>query len=173
MRVLGFELVRNDKSFLPSECPDAEFGDDSLGFGIVRKAKVPEFKSVLQTTDENWNETIHKEFVKVFYKLVSLNNLAVYWNSKSKLISDMTDHDAILKAMNDAIVVGNRKPEGYNYSKYSCNPTFKVCVYMQFRDEIHSRGPFCIPLRIFRCIHCHIQHVLNPSAVFLMLTIST
>lgn len=67
------------------------------------------------TTDSNWQETIHKEAVQIVYKLVSLNNLAIYWNSKSKLMSDMTDNDAILKALQESVVVGDRKPESYKY----------------------------------------------------------
>lgn len=74
-------------------------------------------KRHLQTTDEKWNETIHKEVVKVVYKLVSLKNLAIYWNSGFKLVSDLTDNTTVLQTMNDTIVVGNKKPHGYKYSK--------------------------------------------------------
>lgn len=82
-------------------------------------------KNILQTADENWNETIHKEIVKVVYKLVSLKNLAIYWNSDSELVSDITDNAAILQAMNDAIVIGNKKPSGYKYSKF----LWIICSY--------------------------------------------
>uniref|UniRef100_A0A183DUY2 VPS13 domain-containing protein n=1 Tax=Gongylonema pulchrum TaxID=637853 RepID=A0A183DUY2_9BILA len=81
-----------------------------------------------KTTDENWNETIHKEVVKVVYKLVSLNNLALYWNSDSTLFSDLTDHAKILQEMNDSIVVGNKKPSGYKYMLEPINMQAKLAL---------------------------------------------
>ncbi|VIO96842.1 Uncharacterized protein BM_BM5678 [Brugia malayi] len=81
-----------------------------------------------KTTDENWNETIHKEVVKVVYKLVSLKNLAIYWNSDSELVSDLADNAAILQAMNDAIVINNRKPSGYKYMLEPINMQAKLAL---------------------------------------------
>lgn len=49
--------------------------------------------------------------------MISLKNLAIYWNSGSELVSDLTDNIAISQAMNDAIIIGNKKPSGYKYSK--------------------------------------------------------
>uniref|UniRef100_A0A915Q109 Vacuolar protein sorting-associated protein 13A n=1 Tax=Setaria digitata TaxID=48799 RepID=A0A915Q109_9BILA len=81
-----------------------------------------------KTTDEDWNETIHKEVIKIVYKLVSLKNLAVYWNSDSKLISDLSDNAAALQAMNDAIVIGKKKPIGYKYLLEPINLQAKLAL---------------------------------------------
>uniref|UniRef100_A0A914WWB3 Uncharacterized protein n=1 Tax=Plectus sambesii TaxID=2011161 RepID=A0A914WWB3_9BILA len=68
-----------------------------------------------QTTDENWIPTIHKEAVKLIFKLVQMNSLAVYWNSDTKLISDMTSKEEIGRAMRSVIATSNNLPQGYNY----------------------------------------------------------
>ncbi|PAV62062.1 hypothetical protein WR25_11522 isoform B [Diploscapter pachys] len=68
-----------------------------------------------QTTDSNWKPTIHKEAVKIIYKLVSLQNLAMYWNSDSKLISDLTDKDEIRKKLQETIHRGKGNPSGFKY----------------------------------------------------------
>ncbi|MCP9261140.1 Vacuolar protein sorting-associated protein 13A [Dirofilaria immitis] len=81
-----------------------------------------------KTTDENWNETIHKEIVKVVYKLVSLRNFTIYWNSNSKLMSDLSSSAAISERMNDAIVVGNRKPSEYKYILEPMNMQVKLAL---------------------------------------------
>ncbi|VDP11245.1 unnamed protein product, partial [Onchocerca flexuosa] len=81
-----------------------------------------------KTTDENWNETIHKEVVKVVYKLVSLKNFAIYWNSDSKLISDSNDSAVISQTMNDDIVIGSRKPLGYKYMLEPINMQVKLAL---------------------------------------------
>ncbi|CAD6186300.1 unnamed protein product [Caenorhabditis auriculariae] len=68
-----------------------------------------------KTTDENWRETIHKETVKIIYKLVSLENLAVYWNSDSELISDLEDKEQIRRKLQETIHDGKNVPKGYKY----------------------------------------------------------
>uniref|UniRef100_A0A914DD96 Vacuolar protein sorting-associated protein 13 n=1 Tax=Acrobeloides nanus TaxID=290746 RepID=A0A914DD96_9BILA len=68
-----------------------------------------------ETTDENWQTTIHKEAIKIFYKLVLMNNLSVYWNSNAKLISDLTDKAEIMKAMIDAVAKQDSRPENFKY----------------------------------------------------------
>ncbi|EFP12519.1 hypothetical protein CRE_29770 [Caenorhabditis remanei] len=68
-----------------------------------------------KTTDENWKETIHKETVKIIYKLVSLQNLAVYWNSSAEFISDLDDKEAIRKRLQETIHNGKSPPEGFKY----------------------------------------------------------
>lgn len=68
-----------------------------------------------ETTDENWKTTIHKEAIKIFYKLVSLNNLSIYWNSNAKLLSDMSAKEEIMHAMVDAIAKGEHRPLDYKY----------------------------------------------------------
>ncbi|VDN06934.1 unnamed protein product [Thelazia callipaeda] len=81
-----------------------------------------------KTTDENWNETIHKEVVKIVYKLVSLKNLAVYWNSKSELLSDANDSAVILQEMKNAIVTDNKKPSNYKYMLEPINMQAKMAL---------------------------------------------
>jgi hypothetical protein len=60
--------------------------------------------------------TIHKEAVKLIYKLVDMSNLAVYWNSDTKLISDLGSKAEIRDAMKAVIATKDKMPAGYNYS---------------------------------------------------------
>uniref|UniRef100_A0A8R1E5I1 Chorein N-terminal domain-containing protein n=1 Tax=Caenorhabditis japonica TaxID=281687 RepID=A0A8R1E5I1_CAEJA len=68
-----------------------------------------------KTTDENWKETIHKDVVKIIYKLVSLQNLAVYWNSSAEFISDLDNKETIRKKLQETIHNGKNRPIGYKY----------------------------------------------------------
>ncbi|CAI5438459.1 unnamed protein product [Caenorhabditis angaria] len=72
-------------------------------------------KLYFKTTDEHWKETIHKDVVKIIYKLVSLQNLAVYWNSGTEFISDYTDKEKIRKKLQETIHNGKNRPIGYKY----------------------------------------------------------
>ncbi|CAI2352604.1 unnamed protein product [Caenorhabditis sp. 36 PRJEB53466] len=60
-------------------------------------------KLYFKTTNENWKETIHKDAVKIIYKLVSLQNLAVYWKSSTEFISDLDDKKLIRKKLQATI----------------------------------------------------------------------
>ncbi|VDP14307.1 unnamed protein product [Heligmosomoides polygyrus] len=68
-----------------------------------------------QTTNENWIPTIHRDVVKIFHKLVLLDNLAVYWNSDSQLFSDLNDKKEIRRKLQETIHNGKNNPEGYKY----------------------------------------------------------
>ncbi|WKX92088.1 hypothetical protein Q1695_010264 [Nippostrongylus brasiliensis] len=68
-----------------------------------------------QTTNENWIATIHRDVVKIFHKLVLLDNLSVYWNSDSELFSDLHDKKEIRKKLQDTIHTGSDPPSGYKY----------------------------------------------------------
>ncbi|PIO63009.1 hypothetical protein TELCIR_15408 [Teladorsagia circumcincta] len=70
-----------------------------------------------QTTTENWIPTIHRDVVKIFHKLVLLDNLAVYWNSGSELFSDLSDKQEIRRKLLATIHNGSNQPEGYKYSE--------------------------------------------------------
>ncbi|UMM13276.1 hypothetical protein L5515_001638 [Caenorhabditis briggsae] len=72
-------------------------------------------KLYFKTTDENWKETIHKDVVKIIYKLVSLQNLAVYWNSSTEFISDLDDKNIIQQKLQETIHNGKNQPEGFKY----------------------------------------------------------
>ncbi|CAI2320935.1 unnamed protein product [Caenorhabditis sp. 36 PRJEB53466] len=72
-------------------------------------------KLYFKTTDENWKETIHKDVVKIIYKLVSLQNLAVYWNSSTEFISDLDDKELIRKKLQATIHDGKMAPAGFKY----------------------------------------------------------
>ncbi|TKR93503.1 hypothetical protein L596_007947 [Steinernema carpocapsae] len=67
------------------------------------------------TTDANWKPTIHKEAVKIIHKLVTMSNLAVYWNSDSALISDLESKDEIKRAMLEGISTKEKRPHGFKY----------------------------------------------------------
>ncbi|XP_052785478.1 intermembrane lipid transfer protein VPS13A-like [Mya arenaria] len=62
---------------------------------------------LFRTTDENWKPCIIKEAVSQIYKLVKLEQLAVYWNSHSTLYEDRPKAD-ILKSLKSAIEEGNK-----------------------------------------------------------------
>jgi vacuolar protein sorting-associated protein 13A/C len=74
---------------------------------------------VFQTTDENWHAAVLKDTVKIFHKLISMENLAVYWNSDAKLISDLTDKQEIRKALEETITTNDNRPEDFKYSMSS------------------------------------------------------
>ena len=58
-----------------------------------------------------------KEAVKLIYKLVQMNSLAVYWNADTKLISDLGSKAEIKDAMRAAIATKDKNPAGYNFSR--------------------------------------------------------
>ncbi|RCN41930.1 hypothetical protein ANCCAN_12090 [Ancylostoma caninum] len=68
-----------------------------------------------QTTNEDWIPTIHRDIVKIFHKLVLLDNLSVYWNSDSELFSDIHDKAEIRKKLKATIHTGKSPPAGYKY----------------------------------------------------------
>uniref|UniRef100_A0A914Q3N0 Chorein N-terminal domain-containing protein n=1 Tax=Panagrolaimus davidi TaxID=227884 RepID=A0A914Q3N0_9BILA len=70
---------------------------------------------VFQTTDENWHAAVLKDTVKIFHKLISMENLAVYWNYDSKFISDLSDKDEIRKTLHETIAREDDIPEDFNY----------------------------------------------------------
>ncbi|GMT29125.1 hypothetical protein PFISCL1PPCAC_20422 [Pristionchus fissidentatus] len=72
----------------------------------------------LHTTDSNWKSTVHKDVVKIVHKLVDLNNLAVYWDSDVKLISDLEDKMVIRQKLRDLIAKGDKRPQ----TKYILDP---------------------------------------------------
>ncbi|EPB76868.1 hypothetical protein ANCCEY_03994, partial [Ancylostoma ceylanicum] len=69
----------------------------------------------LQTTNEDWIPTIHRDVVKIFHKLVLLDNLSVYWNSDSELFSDIHDKAEIRRKLTATIHTGKNPPAGYKY----------------------------------------------------------
>ena len=71
-----------------------------------------------QTTDENWKPMILKETVKIFHKLVSMKNLAIYWNSDCKFYSDMDTNDEIRNALKESIADQKKRPDNYKYSEF-------------------------------------------------------
>uniref|UniRef100_A0A0N4UN55 Chorein_N domain-containing protein n=1 Tax=Dracunculus medinensis TaxID=318479 RepID=A0A0N4UN55_DRAME len=68
-----------------------------------------------KTTDANWKETIHKGVVQIVFKLISLNNLSIYWNSESELFSDLNDREEIKQEMYVAIAAADKRPVKYKY----------------------------------------------------------
>ncbi|EYC10703.1 hypothetical protein Y032_0054g2508 [Ancylostoma ceylanicum] len=68
-----------------------------------------------QTTNEDWIPTIHRDVVKIFHKLVLLDNLSVYWNSDSELFSDIHDKAEIRRKLTATIHTGKNPPAGYKY----------------------------------------------------------
>ncbi|XP_055872705.1 intermembrane lipid transfer protein VPS13C-like isoform X9 [Biomphalaria glabrata] len=55
---------------------------------------------LFHTTDSNWKETVIKEAVTQIFKLVRLDSLSVYWNSKDRLIQDL-DRKVILDSLQE------------------------------------------------------------------------
>ncbi|KAI6208431.1 Vacuolar protein sorting-associated protein 13C [Aphelenchoides besseyi] len=68
-----------------------------------------------ETTDSNWKPTIHKETLNVFYKLIHLENLALYWNSKVQLISNSTDRKAIRRQLEESILSSENHAPDHKY----------------------------------------------------------
>ncbi|KAE9550830.1 hypothetical protein FO519_005958 [Halicephalobus sp. NKZ332] len=68
-----------------------------------------------QTTDENWRPMILKETVKIFHKLVAMQNLAIYWNSDSVFYSDMKSNEEIKRALKESIADQKNRPKDFKY----------------------------------------------------------
>ncbi|XP_053387649.1 intermembrane lipid transfer protein VPS13A-like isoform X4 [Mercenaria mercenaria] len=62
---------------------------------------------LFRTTDENWKPCIIKEAVSQIYKLVKLESLAVYWNSRTELFEDKPKTE-ILKSLKSALAEENK-----------------------------------------------------------------
>ncbi|KAI6203695.1 Vacuolar protein sorting-associated protein 13C [Aphelenchoides besseyi] len=68
-----------------------------------------------ETTDSNWKATIHKETLNVFHKMIHLENLALYWNSKVQVISHSTDRKEIRRQLEESIVSSENRAPDHNY----------------------------------------------------------
>ncbi|CAD5206105.1 unnamed protein product [Bursaphelenchus okinawaensis] len=68
-----------------------------------------------KTTDKDFKATIHKETLQIFYKLVNLQDLSIYWNSHSELISDLSERKAIRKALLETIGTAEKRLQDYKY----------------------------------------------------------
>lgn len=62
-----------------------------------------------ETTDENWKPCILQDTVKLIHKLVVLDSFAIYWNSRTVMISKMNADDA-KKEMKHEIATSSTKP---------------------------------------------------------------
>ena len=57
---------------------------------------------------------------KIFYKLISLNNLGIYWNIDEKMIYDLKDKSAIRKALKETIATTSKgQPKDFTYCELS------------------------------------------------------
>lgn len=66
--------------------------------------------------------------MKIFYKLISLNNLAIYWNSNTNLISDLVLKNDILSELQLTIATKFSKPDNFKYGFF----------YLQIKKKILS-----------------------------------
>lgn len=53
--------------------------------------------------------------MKIFYKLVYLNNLAVYWNSFSPIITDSDNRREVREELVKTIATSNNRPDEHKY----------------------------------------------------------
>lgn len=70
---------------------------------------MPPFK----TTDAEFNPTIHKKDATLFYKLVSLQNLAIYFNEAQSLLSDLNTKEEIIPRLLETIAVDDTFPNTF------------------------------------------------------------
>nr|XP_039248521.1 vacuolar protein sorting-associated protein 13C-like isoform X1 [Styela clava] len=69
----------------------------------------------LQTTNEDWVPTLLDESVKIIFKMVSLNSLAVYWNSKPKLLYSKANREEQLAEFKSTIAAEGFMPKHFTY----------------------------------------------------------
>ncbi|XP_071479699.1 intermembrane lipid transfer protein VPS13A-like [Diadema antillarum] len=68
----------------------------------------------LQTTNADWIPCVLDQSVKLVYKMLKLDSLAVYWNSGSDLYTTM-EREALLEKMKKSIASEGSAPQEYNY----------------------------------------------------------
>lgn len=79
-----------------------------FAFGLTLK------ELLIQSADEQWNLTDKPPEVKMFYKILSLDSLAIYWNSNCHLLC-ADGSEAILAALQNEIVSKTARPKDYHY----------------------------------------------------------
>uniref|UniRef100_A0A0K0FDI7 Vacuolar protein sorting-associated protein 13A (inferred by orthology to a human protein) n=1 Tax=Strongyloides venezuelensis TaxID=75913 RepID=A0A0K0FDI7_STRVS len=80
------------------------------------------------TTDENWKATIHKDVVKIVHKLISMNNLSVYWNSDTRLISDLASKEDIKREMHNGITTQTHRLKDFKFILEPINLEAKLAM---------------------------------------------
>uniref|UniRef100_A0A913HS02 Vacuolar protein sorting-associated protein 13A n=1 Tax=Strongyloides stercoralis TaxID=6248 RepID=A0A913HS02_STRER len=80
------------------------------------------------TTDENWKATIHKDVVKIVHKLISMNNLSVYWNSGTRLISDLETKEEIKREMHNGITTQSHRLKDFKFILEPINLEAKLAM---------------------------------------------
>ena len=78
---------------------------------------------LFETTDAEFNPTIHKKDATLFYKLVSLQNLAIYFNEAQSLLSDLNTKEEIIPRLLETIAVDDTFP----------NTFITVCFFFNFK----------------------------------------
>lgn len=73
---------------------------------------------LFKTTDAEFNPTIHKKDATLFYKLVSLQNLAIYFNEAQSLLSDLNTKEEIIPRLLETIAVDDTFPQHFHYSLF-------------------------------------------------------
>ncbi|XP_064645587.1 intermembrane lipid transfer protein VPS13C-like isoform X5 [Lineus longissimus] len=84
-----------------------------------------------QTCDENWKSTIVKESVTMIFKMIQLDSLALYWNSKTELIADQP-RELQTELLKNMIASSNNKPN----LRYLLKPIYsKVQLTLNTKPE--------------------------------------
>ncbi|KAJ8307900.1 hypothetical protein KUTeg_014547 [Tegillarca granosa] len=89
----------------------------------IEDAKKLELEKIIQkgdfeTTDENWKPCVVKEAVTHIFKLVKLDSLAVYWNSKSKLLNGQSRENILNILKTEIGGAGGDKKVQHQYCKW-------------------------------------------------------
>ncbi|KAJ2952086.1 hypothetical protein O0L34_g4356 [Tuta absoluta] len=79
----------------------------------------------VHTTDENWKQTVVTEAVTKIYKILSLEGLAIYWNSETELYA-RTGSDTIKGRLQSEIATKTSQPTFYSYALGPINATAKL-----------------------------------------------
>ncbi|XP_076324166.1 LOW QUALITY PROTEIN: intermembrane lipid transfer protein VPS13A-like [Tachypleus tridentatus] len=117
------------------------YEDDFINVNSPFAAGITLHNLLFETTDESWKPCIIKETVKMFNKLVNIDNLGIYWNSSTKLFSKM-DSDNRKRAMLQAIASENYKP--INHSFLLKPVTLIARIVLNPKPEA-DRSSFCVP----------------------------
>ncbi|XP_054711435.1 intermembrane lipid transfer protein Vps13-like [Uloborus diversus] len=90
-----------------------------------------------ETTDEKWTPAVIQESVNIIHKLVVLDSLAVYWNSRSPLFHKMSIEDR-QKAMEKSIATSTFTPNDVMYMLGPINS--KAQLQLNSKPELDGTG---------------------------------
>lgn len=95
---------------------------------------------LVESTDSNWKKAIIEDVAKI-YKVVQLDGLAVYWNCKAKMYSNLAPGD-LVAAMKKEISTKTHKPQ----CSYILGPISAGARLRMNQKPTEDKKPYSIPI---------------------------